>query len=81
MMERRTSLKCPFNELKLVFFINEKYNQNKKLNLKLKLQFRTAKDEDYTVLNGLGAVLIKSNALDTNRYFNEAEIIVSSMKL
>ena len=52
-----------------------------KRGVKIKFYFREIKDKDFNVLNNLGIELIKIEGLHTKLYFNESEVIVSSMNL
>ena len=52
-----------------------------KRNVKIKIYFREIRDKDFNVLKNLGIELIKIDGLHTKLYFNENEVIVSSMNL
>lgn len=56
-------------------------DQAVKRGVKIKFYFREIRDKDFRVLNNLGIELIKIDGLHTKLYFNENEVIVSSMNL
>ena len=52
-----------------------------KKGIEITFYFRQISDEDFNVLKALGVKLIQIDGLHTKLYFNESEVIVSSMNL
>lgn len=50
-------------------------------NVQITLFYREIKDKDYNTLSNLGVKLFKIEGLHTKLYFNESEVIISSMNL